>query len=110
MKDRLKEALEKTGAEIATNIRTGYWLTEDGILYTLGWRYSHVGNCIERTREHNELFSALGLGDTDYYNAEKKYKILQYIHESNCIAVFKGIKPTKKQIEFIKKYNVEIVK
>ena len=106
-KSEIKELFLSRG-RVAEDIRETYFLTTDGTPINLGSRVNCCGE-LERTMEHDSCFD---LFKCEPYNWIKFFKItgvVQVIPEHRCCAYLEGQHLTRKQKEFIKNNNLEVL-
>lgn len=106
-KSEVKDLFLSRG-EVAKDIRETYFLTSDATPINLGSRINCCGE-IERTVEHNSCFFLFKCKPYDWIRFFKKTSVVQIIPEYKCCAYLEGQHLTRKQKEFIRKNNLEVL-
>ena len=94
--------------KIAKDIMETYFITSDGTPINLGSRINCCGE-LERTMEHDSCFDIFKCKSNDWIKFFKKTEVVQVIPEHRCCAYLEGQHITKKQREFIKNNNLEVL-
>ena len=106
-KSEVKELFLSRG-KIAEDIRETFFLTTDGTPINLGSRINCCGE-IERSVEHNSCFDLFKCKPNDWIKFFKRTEVVQIIPEYKCCACLEGQHLTRKQREFIKNNNLEVL-
>ena len=106
-KSEVKELFLSRG-KIAEDIKETYFVTSDGTPVNLGSRINCCGE-IERSVEHNSCFDLFKCKPNDWIKFFKRTEVVQIIPEYKCCACLEGQHLTRKQREFIKNNNLEVL-
>ena len=106
-KSEVKELFLSRG-KIAKDIMETYFLTSDGTPINLGSRINCCGE-IERSVEHSSCFDIFKCKPYEWEKFFKKTAVVQVIPEYRCCAYLEGQHLTRKQREFIKNNNLEVL-
>ena len=106
-KSEVKELFLSRG-KIAEDIMETYFLTSDGTPINLGSRINCCGQ-IERSVEHNSCFDLFKCRPYDWIKFFKKTGVLGICPETKTAFCIEGQKLTKKQLQFIKDNNLELI-
>lgn len=106
-KSEVKELFLSRG-KVAEDIRETYFITSDATPINLGSRINCCGE-LERTMEHDSCFDLFKCEPYNWIKFFKKTKVVQIIPEHRCYAYLEGQHLTRKQREFIKKNNLEVL-
>ena len=107
-KSEVKELFLSRG-KITEDIEETYFLTSDATPINLGSRINCCGE-LERTMEHNSCFDLFKCKSNDWIKFFKRTGVVQVIPELRCCACLEGQHLTRKQKDFIKKNNLEVLR
>lgn len=108
MKKSEVKALFLSRGKIAEDIMETYFITSDATPINLGSRINCCGQ-IERTVEHSSIFIEFGLKYFQWKIFFKKTGALGICPETKTAFCIEGQKLTKKQLQFIKNNNLELI-
>ena len=106
-KSEVKELFLSRG-EVAEDIRETYFLTSDATPINLGSKINCCGE-IERTVEHSSIFIEFGLKYFQWKIFFNKTGAVGICTETKTAFCIKEQKLTKKQLQFIKNNNLELI-
>lgn len=106
-KKEVKEIFLNRGF-IAHDLKETYFVLSDGTCINLGSRINCC-NEIERTVEHNSIFSYFHLYGFEWTKFFKITGALQVIPETRTCTAYSKDKLTKKQLKFIEENNLEFM-
>ena len=106
-KSEVKRLLLSRG-KIAEDIRETYFITSDATPINLGSRINCCGE-IERTVEHSSIFIEFGLKYFQWKIFFNKTEAVGICPETKTAFCIKEQKLTKKQLQFIKDNNLELI-
>ena len=106
-KSEVKQLFLSRG-KVTKVIEETYFLTSDATPINLGSRINCCGQ-IERTVEHNSCFDLFKCKPYDWNKFFKKTGVIGICPETKTAFCIEGQKTTKKQLQFIKDNNLELI-